>query len=266
MRFISFPWRLYRNEPHWVPPLISERKQHLDRKQQPVLRARRGRVLPRLARRASRSGASRAQVDHRFNEFQEQRWGLFGFFECEDDPEVAERAARRRRGLAARARPRPHGRPVRLHDEPRVRAAGRGLRPAAADHRALAPPLLQRAARGRRASRRRWTSSCGSSTSSTARRCCRCIFELAEKLEPEHGIRVRHMRKRDFEDEIRRFVEIYNAAWENNWGFVPLTEKELRALRQGAEAAPRRELGDDRREGRRDGRERRSPCPTSTRC
>jgi GNAT superfamily N-acetyltransferase len=37
------------------------------------------------------------------------------------------------------------------------------------------------------------------------------------------------MRRRDFESEVRRFMEVYNAAWERNWGFVPLTDAELRA-------------------------------------
>ncbi len=53
------------------------------------------------------------------------------------------------------------------------------------------------------------------------------IFELADKLEPEHGIRLRGMRKRDLHGEVQRFMEIYNAAWERNWGFVPLTEHEI---------------------------------------
>ena len=36
------------------------------------------------------------------------------------------------------------------------------------------------------------------------------------------------MRKRDLEAEVDRFLEVYNAAWERNWGFVPLTEEEVR--------------------------------------
>ena len=36
------------------------------------------------------------------------------------------------------------------------------------------------------------------------------------------------MRKRDFEAELGRFLEVYNAAWERNWGFVPLSENEVR--------------------------------------
>ena len=55
------------------------------------------------------------------------------------------------------------------------------------------------------------------------------IYELADSLEAKHGIRVRNMRRRDFEAEVQRFMEIYNAAWEGNWGFVPLTQSELKA-------------------------------------
>ncbi len=48
------------------------------------------------------------------------------------------------------------------------------------------------------------------------------------EVESKHGITVRSMRKKDMEAEIGRFLEVYNAAWERNWGFVPLTEAEVR--------------------------------------
>jgi len=35
------------------------------------------------------------------------------------------------------------------------------------------------------------------------------------------------MRKRDLEAEVTRFMEVYNAAWGPNWGFVPITEEEV---------------------------------------
>jgi GNAT superfamily N-acetyltransferase len=53
------------------------------------------------------------------------------------------------------------------------------------------------------------------------------LYELAEKLEPKHGVTIRNMRKRDLEAEIGRFVEVYNAAWSRNWGFVPIAQREL---------------------------------------
>ena len=34
-RFIRVPWRIYRDDPYWVPPLIAERRGHLDRGKNP---------------------------------------------------------------------------------------------------------------------------------------------------------------------------------------------------------------------------------------
>jgi GNAT superfamily N-acetyltransferase len=53
------------------------------------------------------------------------------------------------------------------------------------------------------------------------------INELADRLEPDHGIRLRPMRKRNLKHEVREFMEVYNEAWSQNWGFVPLTDHEL---------------------------------------
>jgi len=54
------------------------------------------------------------------------------------------------------------------------------------------------------------------------------IWRVAADVEAKHGITVRPMRKKNMEAEINRFLEVYNAAWERNWGFVPLTEAEVR--------------------------------------
>ena len=54
------------------------------------------------------------------------------------------------------------------------------------------------------------------------------IWRRADKLESEHGIVCRKMRKRDLHAEVTRFLEVYNAAWEHNWASVPLTEEEVR--------------------------------------
>jgi GNAT superfamily N-acetyltransferase len=53
------------------------------------------------------------------------------------------------------------------------------------------------------------------------------IEDLAERLEPDHGIRLRRMRKRNIRSEVRTFIDVYNRAWSSNWGFVPLTDNEL---------------------------------------
>jgi GNAT superfamily N-acetyltransferase len=54
------------------------------------------------------------------------------------------------------------------------------------------------------------------------------IWNIAERVQSKHGIVCRHFRKKDLDAEVDRFLEIYNGAWEKNWGFVPLTEQEVR--------------------------------------
>jgi GNAT superfamily N-acetyltransferase len=54
------------------------------------------------------------------------------------------------------------------------------------------------------------------------------IWQVADKVEAEHGIVCRNFRKNDLKAEVDRFLEVYNSAWERNWGFVPLTEEEVR--------------------------------------
>jgi GNAT superfamily N-acetyltransferase len=53
------------------------------------------------------------------------------------------------------------------------------------------------------------------------------IFKLAEQVEPRHGIKIRRMSRRSLRKDMDRFAEVYNAAWSENWGFVPYTERDL---------------------------------------
>src|SRR5712691_5369950 len=87
-QFIKLPFRRYKGQPNWVPPLLYERKRHLNRKKNPFFEHAEAEYF--LAWRDGRPvGRISAHVDHRLNEFQDNRWGLFGFFDSERDPAVA---------------------------------------------------------------------------------------------------------------------------------------------------------------------------------
>lgn len=49
------------------------------------------------------------------------------------------------------------------------------------------------------------------------------VASIAER----RGVSVRPVDKRHFRDEMHAFKEVYNAAWEKNWGFIPLTDAEI---------------------------------------
>ena len=53
------------------------------------------------------------------------------------------------------------------------------------------------------------------------------IWELAEQLEPKHGITIRNMSRRRLRSDLDAFGEIYNEAWSRNWGFVPYSKEDL---------------------------------------
>ena len=79
-----------------MPPLRLERRLFLSRRLNAFFSH--GEAEYFLARRDGRVvGRISAQVDHDFNDFHDDALGMFGFLELEDDPEVLDGAARRRR-------------------------------------------------------------------------------------------------------------------------------------------------------------------------
>ncbi len=226
--FIELPWRLYRNEPNWVPPLRFERRQFLDRRRNPFFEH--GEAEYFLAWRDGRAvGRITAQVDHNLNEFQGNEWGLFGFFECEEDPQVARALLDAAEGwLRARGRDRMVG-PMNFTTNDECGALVEGFeRPAIIltdwTHRYY-PALLEGAGLGKAMDTLMWELY---NDAEQANDVHPAIWMMAEEVKSKHGILVRPMRKKDLEAEIGRFLEVYNEAWERNWGFVPLTEKEVR--------------------------------------
>jgi GNAT superfamily N-acetyltransferase len=228
-RFIKLPWRLYRNEACWIPPLVSERRKFLDREKNPFFEHAEAEYF--LAWRDGEPvGRISAHVDHRLNEYQQANWGLFGFFESENDPEVAgallDTAAA---WLADRGYDEMLG-PMDFttNDECGLLVEGYERRPIVLQP--WHPPYYRELIEGHGLEKRMdlymWELRLDKVEDEGGFH--PLIHEAARKVTGEHGVTVRHMRKSDFEDELQRFMEVYNAAWERNWGFVPLTDDEVR--------------------------------------
>src|SRR6476660_4984147 len=87
-RFVKVPFRLHRDSPQWVAPLIFERMEFLDRDKNPYFEHAEAEFL--IAERDGEPvGRISVQVDERWDEFQGGSDAMFGFFESADDPEVA---------------------------------------------------------------------------------------------------------------------------------------------------------------------------------
>ncbi|MDX6675286.1 MAG: hypothetical protein QOH11_2704 [Solirubrobacteraceae bacterium] len=224
--FMRLPWRLYRNEPQWVPPLLMELRKRLDCERNPFFEHAEAEYF--LAWRDGRPvGRITAHVDRNLNEFQGNDWGLFGFFECEDDPEAASALLDAAAGwLRQRGRDRMVG-PMDFttNDECGLLVEGHDRPPIIFTpwQHPYYQGLLEGAGLTKAMDTFMWELYVDK-----RERVHPAIWDMAAKVQSEHGITVRPMRKRDLEAEVGRFLEVYNAAWERNWGFVPLSEKEVR--------------------------------------
>jgi GNAT superfamily N-acetyltransferase len=176
-------------------------------------------------------GRISAQVNHAFNDAHDARWGWFGFLELREDPEAAtalldtaaawlgERGSERMVGPAD----------FSMNDESGILIEGFELAPMIRQpwHPPYYQRLVEQADMSKAMDLLMWNLEV-----SDRQRVLPVVVELAERLEPEHGIRVRPMRRLRLRSELDRFAEVYNAAWSNNWDFVPYSKKDLDALAQ----------------------------------
>jgi len=225
--FIKLPWRLYRNESNWVAPLLSDVKEQLDSRRNPFFEHAEAQYF--LAWRDGRAvGRISAHIDRNMQEFQGNRWGLWGFFECEQDADAARallRAAEgwlRERGADTMVGPMS----FTTNDEAGLMIEGYERPPLILNpwHQPYYQALLE----GEVGLEKVMDMFMWSLQVTGREKVHPAIWEMAGKLEREHGIVCRNFRKRELDAEVGRFLEVYNAAWERNWGFVPLSEHEVR--------------------------------------
>ena len=223
--FIELPFRLHANAEQWVPPLRIERRLFLSPRFNAYFKRAEAELF--LARRDGRVvGRISAQIDSAFNEYHRNAWGHFGFLELEDDPEVADALFDAAEGwLRERGRDRMVG-PMdfSMNDECGVLIEGFDREPMI--KQPWHPPYYQRLCEGGGLEKAidlyMWELHVSDRSIVHP-----SIFELAEKLEPEHGVRIRKMSRRHLRRDLDVFGETYNAAWADNWGFVPYSKEDL---------------------------------------
>jgi ribosomal protein S18 acetylase RimI-like enzyme len=226
-RFIKLPFRLHRDSERWVPPLIMERREFLNPKKNPYFEHAEVQLF--LAwREGEPVGRISAQIDSRWDQYQGGNDGIFGLFEAEDDPDVAaallDTAAA---WLRERGRDRMLG-PLDFttNDECGVLVDGFDqpamiLEPWHPPHYG---PAIEAAGFGKAMDLWMWRLEMGDLKEGNAFH--PMIHAAAEKVENEHRVTIRNMRKNDLENEVRTFMDVYNEAWGDNWGFVPITDAE----------------------------------------
>lgn len=229
--FICFPWQVYRDDPYWVPPLISERLTFLDASKNPFFEHARAEYF--LARRDGKTvGTIGAFTNDRYNEFHGINTGFFGFFEVLDDPEAAsallETAEKWSAGRGHTAILGPAQ--FSTNDECGLLIDGFDDRP-----RILMtynPPRYKTylEERGYSKAMDLWAYSLDLKDFQGGLAIPPKLVRVAEKVAARGKLRIRNVDMKHFDEELDRVKRIYNKSWERNWGFVPMTEPEFDRL------------------------------------
>jgi hypothetical protein len=227
-RFVMAPFRLHREHPQWVPPLIFERMAFLNRSKNPWFEH--GEAEYFIAERDGEPlGRITAHIDRRWDEFQGGNDAMFGFFETADDPAVAGSLLDIACGWAReRGRTRILG-PMDFttNDEVGVLIDGFERRPMILEpwHPPHYRELIEARGFEKAIDLLMWELQFGDLKE--GERFDPAIHAAAAKALREEGVVIRNMRRRDMANEVRRFMEVYNEAWGDNWGFVPITDAEV---------------------------------------
>jgi GNAT superfamily N-acetyltransferase len=236
--FIRLPYSIYEGDPNFVPHLEMERRDFMDPKKHPFFEF--GEVEFFLARRAGKVVGRIAAVNNpRYNEFHETNVGFFGLFECVNDAGVAralfEKAAEwlRAKGFTAIIGPMSYS----TNGEVGLLIEGFTTPPAIMTtyNPSWYAALLE--ANGFTKAKDLFAWELSSSTPPPEK-----VARIAEKIRQREGVTVRPVNMKEFDAEVARVKAMYNAAWEKNWGFVPMTEHEFDHLARDLKQMVRPEL------------------------
>jgi GNAT superfamily N-acetyltransferase len=223
--FIKLPFRLYRDDPNWVPPLLYLERQRFSAKTNPFLQHADHQLF--LAHRDGQVvGRISAQVDHEHNRFHQERTGFFGFFESEDDGEVAQLLLEtaegwlRERGMEAARGPLSFS----INQEVGLLVDGFDTQPMImmAHSRPYYGRLIEGAGFSKVMDLYAWKYN----LETVPPKAHRAVETLRQR--PEITVRTGDIHR--FDEEIATILDTFNSAWSKNWGFVPVTPAEARHL------------------------------------
>ncbi len=91
IRFIKSQWKFYRNDPYFVPPIISDRYKLIDTEKNPFYKHSELKLFMAFDRSGEVLGRIAGIINYNHNETHNDKTGFFGFFECINNSDVAKK-------------------------------------------------------------------------------------------------------------------------------------------------------------------------------
>ncbi len=222
--FLKVPYRIYRDDPQYVFPLLGEMKHFFDKQKNPFFKHAESALW--LARRDGEVvGRVGACVDEANNAHWNEKTGFFGFYEVDDDAEAAAALLESARAwIASRDMEimRGPGCFTSNHDWYGLQVDGKFNRPVVGmpyNPRYYARHFEDFGLAGAK-DLYAWDIRTGGKLPDKMQR-------LIDRILARPGLVIRPMDMKRFEEEAETIRALYNACWSRNWGFIPLSDEEF---------------------------------------
>ena len=223
--FIQVAFEVYRDDPAWVPPLHMEITDRLTPEKNPFFEH--AEVALFTAWKDGKAvGRISAQIDHEHLRIHEDNAGFFGFFDTVDDQEVASALiAAAEDWLASRGMTVMRGPfSLSINEETGLLVEGFDSPPTimSQHHRSYQGALAEAAGLQKVKDCYGWKHQVVPAPA-RAQRAWEAITSLPE-------VRFRSVNPRNLKKEVRDILDVFNDAWQHNWGFVPATDAEAKKM------------------------------------
>ncbi len=221
-RFVNVPWLVRRNDPGWVPPLKQDVLDTINPRKNPFFEH--GEAALFLAERDGEAvGRITAHTNRLHNEYHKDKTGFFGFYECVEDETVSGALLEtaegwlRQQGCDKVLGPESFS----TNEETGMVVEDREGPPMimCAQNPAYYPRLVEAAGYEKAKDLYGWYYEVGKIPDGP--------LKVAHAVEKYPGLTVRQADPKHMERDIHIVREVFNAAWSDNWGFVPWTDSEV---------------------------------------
>lgn len=225
-RFLRFPWEHYRGDPCWIPPLRIDQAEMVGYRSHPFYEN--NAIQTFLAWRGDEvQGRIAAILNRDHIAFRNDRRGFFGFFECIDDQEVAN-------GLFDAVRDWFADREIRAIRGPTNPSLNyalgtliEGFDSAPTFMMTYNPPyyarLIEQYGFRKTQDLYAYWGHVDMLPATRAR-----LRPIIEQIYEHYDVRVRPLDTSRFVEDVEAFLSVYNRSLMNTWGFVPMSEGEIR--------------------------------------
>jgi len=222
LEFIKFPWQVYRGDDHWVPPLIREQEKFLGLDNPFFDHAEAEHFLAKVDGKTC--GRISMCIDHNYNKFHNAKVGIFGFFEAFKDQELAAllldtvRDRLKEKGMEVMRGPMCFN---TNHEGFGMLVDNFDCDPVVLTSYNPAYYVTMMEEYGLKKARDVYSYLLKYENVDFS-----YIRELADKAAENH-VHARMLNLKDADNEMERIKAVYNNAWSENWGAVPLTDAEF---------------------------------------